>query len=342
MILSKHALFVPFYFIFKIEIHNKIKSAYIEVLHDKKVGDENVVEIEKFFPADIRAAWHISEICVDDLQELRIRVNRPIQCCYKNSNVMKFPSPSSTEINDVLRYLCKDSLYAFERERKAGYITVKGGHRIGFTGDMFCYDHGDKIIQNVTSMNIRIAHEHTGIAEQVIEYCKDCNHFLNTLLISSPGVGKTSLLRDLIRYCANICKVGVVDERGELAGIYMGNPTLDCGLQSDVISGCTKSQGIEILLRSMSPQIIAIDEIGNEADMKAIMEAAVSGCVVFATIHGRNLADIQRKDQLRQIMLTRFFQRYIVLDCNENGERIAAIYDETGGMLCSGSYLLAS
>lgn len=157
---------------------------------------------------------------------------------------------------------------------------------------------------------------------------------MHTLIISPPACGKTTLLRDLIRQLSDGCEyiigqsVGVVDERSELSGSYLGIPGNDLGKRSDILDCCPKTKGIEILIRSMSPKIIALDELGGEADCAALQSALFCGCRILATIHGNSIEEIKQKPYLQLIVKNKIFMRYIVLKYEKKAGVIEGIYDE--------------
>jgi stage III sporulation protein AA len=225
-------------------------------------------------------------------------------------------------------------------------MTLEGGHRVGFTGELTPTQDGEYIVKYVKYMNIRIAHEKLGIAKRVIDYVYD-KELLSTLIISPPAIGKTTLLRDVVRILSDGdtnykgCNVGVVDERGEIAGAYRGSATLYIGERTDVITGGDKLRGIDILVRTFSPRAIAIDEIGKPEDAEAILRAKVSGCSVYATAHGRNLDDINAKSEMKRILELGVFERFIVLTMDNNTDRYFEVYDSKGELICGKSLLQA-
>ena len=186
-----------------------------------------------------------------------------------------------------------DSRYAFNEEMKRGYITVKGGHRIGICGEIIS-DQSGKIqsIKYISSINIRIAHEIKGVADQVYNYVCVEEKIINTLIVAPPGMGKTTLLRDLLRKISygddknRGRNVAIVDERGEIAACFQGIPQLDVGPKTDVMDRCEKEAGMQMLLQAMSPQVIAVDELVSKKERKMIRQMMNRGCAVIATIHG--------------------------------------------------------
>lgn len=297
--------------------------------------------ILQFFPQGIRNGWERSDVDFKKIQEIRLRVNQPVRVLSDQEHRLPI-TYNEREMEEIFRYLCHDSVYAYEEERKQGYIIVEGGHRIGITGELTTAGNGRFIAKYIRYMNIRLAHEHKGIARVMVHYLYHAQGGgpFNTLIISPPGVGKTTLLRDTIRLLSNGldgyrgCNVGVVDERGEIAGAYRGSATLDCGERTDVITGGDKQQGISILVRTFAPRVIAIDEIGKEADAEAILHAGVSGCSILATVHGRSIEDIHQKKEMAKILELGLIDRFVVLSTNENMDRYFEVYDREGNRLC--------
>lgn len=303
-------------------------------------------KILQFFPQQLRSSWEESGLDFDKVQEIRLRVNQPVRVLSVKEHILPMIY-DERDMEEIFRYLCHDSVYAYEEERKQGYIMIDGGHRIGITGELTTAENGRFIAKYIRYMNIRIAHEHKNIAKGLIRYLYRTEEKtpLSALIISPPGIGKTTLLRDMIRLLSNGmegyegCNVGVVDERGEIAGAYRGSATLDCGGRTDIITGGNKQQGISILVRTFSPKVVAIDEIGRQEDVEAIFHAGVSGCSILATAHGSSLEDIRCKGEMERILRLRLIDRFIVLSIDEKMDRYFEIYDREGNKLCGRSLL---
>lgn len=303
--------------------------------------------ILQFFPQRLRGSWEGSGVCFGKLQEIRLRVNQPVRVLDDREHRLPMIY-GEREMEEIFRYVCHDSVYAYEEERKQGYIMVEGGHRIGITGELTADGNGRFIAKYIRYMNIRLAHEHKGIAEKMIGYLyrgAEEGKPVNTLIISPPGVGKTTLLRDTIRLISNGsggfqgCNVGVVDERGEIAGAYRGSAMLDCGERTDIITGGDKQQGISILVRTFAPRVIAIDEIGKSADAEAILHAGVSGCSILATVHGSSIEDVRHKAGMEQIFGMGLIDRFVVLSMDGRMDRYFEVYDREGNRLCGRNLL---
>lgn len=304
------------------------------------------MELVTFFPKRLRCDWINAGLDSSTVKEIRIRVGKRVRVIAEREIGLPFIY-GDRELEDIFRYLCHDSVYAYDEERKQGYLVVEGGHRIGITGELAAVD-GGYLVKYIRYINIRIAHERKGIAQNAVRYLHDESgkeRPLNTLIISPPGIGKTTLLRDIIRivsdgecgFCG--CSVGVIDERGELAGAYRGGATLDCGERTDVVTGGDKGHGISVLVRTFSPRVIAIDEIGKQSDAEAIVHAGVSGCAVLATAHGSSLEDVTRNKELAEIIRLKLFDRLLILSADENDFRYFEIFDREGVRICGKSLL---
>lgn len=286
----------------------------------------------QLFPADKREFWSRAAAKRKMLQEIRIRVDRPVMLLLEGKEIFlnaggEFQETprnayciSRQELEEILNHLCHYSLYAFEDEFRQGFLTVAGGHRVGVAGQVVQEGNGTiRTIKNISYLNIRIAHEIKGVADAVLPYLYEAGRLKNVLIISPPGCGKTTLLRDLIRqvsdgntYGEGRC-VGIVDERSEIAGFCGGVPQNDVGIRTDVLDGCPKSQGMMLLLRSMSPRVIAIDELGGEEDRKALSMAAYCGVGILATAHGESIEDVAGRFHWEDAFREGLFDLFLIL-----------------------------
>lgn len=228
----------------------------------------------------------------EQILEIRIRVNKPV-CVktIKKEYVLDEIRISNTDLNRIFNIITEFSTYAYESSIRKGFITVKGGHRIGICGEAVYENNKIKYINNISYLNFRCATEVIGCANEVYEKIYKNDVFKNTLIISEPGKGKTTLIRDIIRLLSDKGKfnISVIDERSEIAASYKGMATNDIGIRTDVMTSFEKKDGIVMAIRAMAPDIIAVDEIGNEDDIEGLCIAKKSGVGVIATAHGNNI-----------------------------------------------------
>ncbi|MDD2202607.1 MAG: stage III sporulation protein AA [Firmicutes bacterium] len=265
----------------------------------------------------------------------------------------------------AMRLVTECSIYALERELAAGYITLRGGHRVGLVGRAVL--EGDRIRtqRELSAANYRVARQIVGVADKVMPYIlrrpggrtSSQNQsawphsglsVFSVLVLSGPGHGKTTLLRDIARQlsygsCGRGFKVGIVDERSEIAACCGGVPGNDLGPRADIIDSCPKAQGIMIVTRSMSPDVIVTDEIGHAADSEAIEEARRCGVAVIATAHATDYDDAQRRPALRDILARGGFERAIILTSRLGvGTCERMIHLPTGADLLDAPFLLSA
>ena len=240
------------------------------------------------------------------------------------------------EICETMEYISNYSLYAFEEEVRQGYITLPGGHRVGICGKAVIEGRQVRGMKYITCLNIRLAHPVTGCADGLMRHIKAGDGIHNTLIIAPPGCGKTTMLRDVVRQLSDGGKtVGVVDERSEIAACSMGIPQFDVGMRTDVLDCCPKAEGMLLLIRSMAPEVIAVDEIGKEEDFYALRHAVHCGCKLLATVHGEELSELRAKPGLKEICGSGIFGRFLILSKKDGKIRIREALDGEGRRLCS-------
>lgn len=307
-------------------------------------------ELIKIFAINIREIFEKAKINFECLQEVRLRINSPLIIVYnfreyfisRDGRLLNDINNSYTvdkkEIKETMEYISNYSLYAYEDEIKQGFITIMGGHRVGIAGKTVIEDNNVTAIKYISYINVRVSHEIKGCADKIIKYIASENTVHHSLIISPPRGGKTTLLRDIVRQISNGSNmrtgknVGVVDERSEIGGCYMGEAKNDLGIRTDILDCCPKAKGMLMLIRSMSPSVIAVDEIGSIEDANAIETVMNCGCKILATVHGASIEDIKSKPVFEKMLKEKVFERYIVLNANKCGV-VKEIYDERGSVI---------
>ena len=288
--------------------------------------------ILQLFPQEYRGLWQPVVREQHCLQELRLRIGRPVIIYSSGEEFFLGESGvllrsknmahvvEERELRQILEHICHYSPYAYEEELRRGFITVAGGHRVGVTGQVVLEPDGNvRTIKNISCLNIRISHQIMGAADGVLPHLYKNQLLRNALIISPPGCGKTTLLRDVIRQVSDGNRygegmtIGVVDERSELAGCFQGRVQNDMGMRTDVLDGCPKGAGMLMLLRAMSPQVIAIDEVGESSEWEMLRRASACGCKLLATVHGDSIIDVQRRFDISKENLEKIFQVFILL-----------------------------
>ena len=299
----------------------------------------HVEKIKKVLGSTINNILQENHIPFSKLQEIRLRIGKPLIIVSDNIEFVLHKIIEKEELMEILEYVSNYSLYAFENELKQGFITIEGGHRVGMTGQVLIEDGEVKNIKHISSMNIRISHEILNCADIIFPYITEDKKICNTLIISPPRCGKTTMLRDLIRQVSDGnrwvrgCTVGVVDERSELGGCYLGVPQNQLGIRTDILDCCPKSKGMLMLVRSMAPQVIAVDEIGSAEDIHSLEYAMHCGCKMMATIHGASMEEIRKKPFIDELVKRHKFERYVVLGNTHHIGEIEGVYDNRGSLL---------
>lgn len=284
-----------------------------------------------------------------DIEEIRLRTNKPLiinsnsrDYFYndKNGNLdLTIKQPyivRKEDIEETFQIICKYSVHSFIDDIKKGFITLRGGHRIGIVGKVIIENGQVKNIKHISSLNIRISKEIKGCSKKVLQHIiKNKNEINNTIIISPPQCGKTTILRDIVRnisdgnreYGFEGVKVALIDERNEIAGSCMGIAQLDVGIRTDIMETCPKDLGIMMVLRSMSPNVIVTDEIGNEREIKALYTALNGGVSLITTVHGDSIEDILNRQELKNLLDGDLFRKVIILSSRNGPGTVEKIYD---------------
>lgn len=286
-----------------------------------------IYEVIRYFPIDIynilKNIFEDNKIIRENIEEIRIRVQKPIILKLRYEDIVLNYIVDQREILQTLEKICENSIYAYKNQICEGFITVKGGHRVGITGT--AVEENGKIInlKYITSLNFRIARQVLNCSNKIIKEILDLeNHTIfTTLIVSPPGKGKTTILRDTIRKLSNGMEnlnfkgktCGLVDERGEIAAMYKGIPQNDVGMRTDVIENVSKYKGMKILIRTMAPEIIACDEIGSKEDVEAIKEATTAGIKGIFTMHGRNIEDVKNNKEIYQLIENKQIEKIVFI-----------------------------
>lgn len=291
----------------------------------------------------------IRNIKGENIEEIRLRINKPLiingnQRDYfyneKNKNLdMNMNNAyvvTKEDIEQTFQIICKYSIHSFMDDIKKGFITLRGGHRVGIVGKAIVEEGKVENIKHISSLNIRISKEVKNCSDKVMNHIiKSPTTINNTIIISPPQCGKTTLLRDIVRNLSDGSdkfnfkgvKVALIDERNEIAGSYLGIPQMDVGIRTDIIETCPKDMGIIMVLRSMSPNVIVTDEIGTEKDIKALYTALNGGVGLITTVHGDSIEDIRNRKELRNLLDEELFKKVILLSARKGPGTVEKIYD---------------
>ncbi len=308
-------------------------------------------EIIRIFPQRLQEFCRQAFERPDRPEELRIRIGQPLQLLNGAEELFwsgkRFQKEredtyraTGEDMQEILSAMSRYSLYAFEEELRGGFLTIQGGHRVGVAGKAVCQGGEIRTLRQISFLNIRIAGEQKGCADGVLPHLWNREQIFNTLIVSPPGVGKTTLLRDCIRQISDGNethpgkRVGIVDERSELAACFLGRPQRDVGVRTDVLDCCPKSQGMLLLIRAMSPQVIGVDELGGAKDYEAVEYVLHCGCRILGTIHAGSFEEMERKPYLSRWLGEGYFERFLFLEKEAGKRRRFHIYNERRERLC--------
>ena len=308
------------------------------------------LSIRNLFPYQFHNMLSGLEQRMDKLQEIRLRVHAPVIYIIekkeyypaKDGTLLTEPDgaviPDIKDIEAIFNHICNYSPYAYEAQLRQGYLTVAGGHRVGMFGQVVLENEKVSLLKQVQFLHIRIVHEILGVAEPVVGHLFQESTFLNTLVVSPPGMGKTTMLRDLARMISDGgekrkgMQVCIIDERSEIAGCYMGVPQNKVGMRTDVLDGCPKAIGMSMAIRAMGPQVLVVDELGLSEDYKALYYASGCGVSLLASAHGNTPADVFAKSPWTKDRFMEVFRRFLVLQWLD-GKPAWKLYDDKGDFI---------
>lgn len=294
----------------------------------------------ELFPLKKQEEWREVFSKIHQISEIRMRVNQPV-LIYLNGREHYLSSEGKItgtemnskviredEIRDFIAYWCGNSRYAYEEQLKQGFLTLKNGHRVGICGEIVL-DEKQKIttLKYISSLNIRLAHQVKGCSLPILPYLYEGDRVKNILILSAPAAGKTTLLRDLVRiisegnYLEKGKSVSLIDERKEIAACYQGVPQLEVGKRTDIMDGCPKQYGMQMVLRSMSPEVIAVDELGGKQEWEFLQEIARCGTGILATVHADSYEEWRKKHRERKGNKEEIFDLVVELFKEKNNFR---------------------
>lgn len=301
-----------------------------------------VEEIIRILPEKISS--EVKKFIKDgNIQEIRIKVGKPIILILSNEEKILDCTTTSEEVKGILIKISNYSLYAYEEEIKQGYITIKGGHRVGIAGECVISNGEIKTIKNISSLNIRISKAVNGASNKIMPIITGGNRIYNTLIVSPPKCGKTTILRDIAKNISNGMysvglkgkKVVIIDERSEIAACYNGVPQMDVGIRTDVLDNCLKNTGMIMAIRSLSPDVLICDEIGTLGEVEALNMAFNSGVNIVVTVHGFDIEDISGRKVFKELIEESIIERVVILSSRKGAGTIERVYKiERGEIKC--------
>lgn len=278
----------------------------------------------------IQLAKLILEHNIQKLEEIRIRANKPVILKLGQVEIVLSYTITTNEIIGILQNICNNSIYTYQNQICNGFITLPGGNRVGIAGNVVIKDGQVSNISYIYSLNFRISHQINGASDNILKYVLDTenNTIFNTLIVSPPGAGKTTMIRDLAKRISNGINeinfrgldVSIIDERGEIAAMTKGITFNDVGIRTDVLDNVPKSIGIRMAVRSMAPKVIIADEIGNKDDVNIINYAICSGVKCIFTAHGSDMEDLLKNNEINKIINLQLFSKIIFLDEKQKGK----------------------
>ena len=291
-------------------------------MESKKEAGRYLQAIACLPPRLMGEAMQIPDELMSHVEEVRLRCGHPLSVVAdgKERSFKGLPVDAG-ELRELLARAARFSVHSYEEDLSRGFLPLEGGHRLGLCGTIARSNGLSVGYRTLSSVCIRVAREFVGVSAPYFQNICGDGRCRSTLIIAPPGLGKTTFLRDLIRLCSvNGFRVGVADERSELAALRAGSSQFDLGPQADVIEGIDKAEAAMRLIRTMSPQVVAMDEITEEQDLRTVRMAAHCGVSILASAHGIDVQDLARKQMFREMFEQKIFEQFVILT-RENGER---------------------
>ena len=254
------------------------------------------------------------------VREIRVRAGGKVRILTAGGEITCACTPTQPQVEQMAEALCEHALYARAEEQRQGFVTLRGGHRMGLCGRVVAQGQSVRALRDISSLCLRVAGQWRGAADALMPHLWDEQGRVRSLLIVGlPGMGKTTMLRDLCRLLGASHRLTLVDERSEIAAVHHGVPQYDVGLHTDVLDGFPRAEGLLTALRVMTPEVLVCDEIGTEADAQAILRIHGCGVPVIASAHGTSWEDLERRPVLRQLLEQGVFRYAAILSVQEQG-----------------------
>ncbi len=302
---------------------------------------ENMKKLHRYLPADIGDILdRFTEKHTDIINEIRLRSGQPLSILVSGKNRFLTRQGDITtscamgyvvspqEIQGIFLLACKNSVYAYGEQLKSGFLTLQGGNRMALAGRVVYEEGKISTIRNITSLSIRIASERKGCSGVLMPYLIQNGQIQSCAVISPPGGGKTTMLRDIAR-CLSLYgyTVSLIDERGEIAGMNQGVASYDLGVLCDVLDGCKKKDGLMLALRGLSPAVMIVDELGSVEEAQAVRDGINGGVATIFSLHAATLAQAIHREPMVYLLRQNVPDLLVLLSGSDNPGKIYKIYN---------------